>query len=113
MQPIVFISSPYNHPDRFVMEENYLKVAKLANRLIHKGVVAISPVAYGHNLLSLTEKEIPGDWDFWKAFCFTLIDKSDEVYVYKIPGWDKSGGVREEIEYATSKGIKVTYIDPE
>jgi hypothetical protein len=28
-------------------------------------------------------------------------------------GWDKSRGVREEIEFATSKGIKITYRDYE
>ena len=107
------MSSPYSHPDEKVREENYLKVAKLVNKLILKGEVAISPIAYGHNLLSVGEDEMPGDWNFWKNFCLTLLDKCDEVYVYKIPGWDKSGGVREEIEYATDKGIRITYVDPE
>ena len=31
------------------------------------------------------------------------------MIVYQMPGWENSRGVKEEIEFAKSKGIKITY----
>jgi hypothetical protein len=111
MSKLIFISSPYSHEDEKVVEENYLKVVKLASLICSKSEVAISPIVYGHTLLNYVS--MPNDWEFWKNFCLTLLEKCDEMIVYKMDGWDKSRGVKEEIEFATSRGIKITYRDYE
>ncbi|NDD98325.1 MAG: DUF1937 family protein, partial [Actinobacteria bacterium] len=40
------------------------------------------------------------DWETWKSFCLTFLKKSDEIWVYKMDGWNRSRGVAEEIEFA-------------
>lgn len=111
MSKLIFISSPYSHEDEEVVEKNYLKVVRLAGFLCSIGDVAISPIVYGHTLVK--HVRMPTDWESWKNFCLTLLDKCDEMIVYKMDGWDKSRGVKEEIEFATKKGIKIIYIDYE
>ena len=111
MSKLIFISSPYNHWDDSVIESNYFKVAKFAAKLCSEGFVVISPIVYGHNLLKL--RDFPSDWEFWQNFCLTLLDRCDEMIVYKMDGWDKSRGVKGEIEFATNKGIKIIYTDYE
>jgi hypothetical protein len=111
MSKLIFISSPYSHEDEKIVEENYLKVARFAGLLCSMGEVVISPIVYGHTLVG--HVRMPTDWMFWKNFCLILLEKCDEMIVYKMEGWDKSRGVREEIEFATNKGIKITYRDYE
>lgn len=106
---LIFISSPYSHWNDDVVEENYLKVAKLAAKLCSEGEVAITPIAYGHNLLKL--RSFPSDWEFWKNFCLTLLSRCDEMIVYKMDGWDKSKGVAEEIKFAELNNIPIKYIE--
>jgi hypothetical protein len=69
--------------------------------------VVISPITYGHTLLEY--HEMPSNWDFWKKFCLSFLERCDEMIVYQMPGWENSRGVKEEIEFAKSKGIKITY----
>lgn len=109
MSKLIFVSSPYGHPNPDVVEENYLKVTKFVSQLCSNGQVAISPITYGHTLLKY--KKMPSDWEFWKNFCVTLLTKCDEMIVYKMDGWDKSNGVAEEIRVATNLGIKIKYVD--
>jgi hypothetical protein len=104
---IIYVASPYSHPDDEVRENNFKLVAKLVADLTADGYVCMSPIVYGHTLLNF--KEMPSDWEFWKNFCLTFLEKCSEMIVYKMPGWDKSRGVKEEIEFAEKNNIKVLY----
>lgn len=106
---LIYIGSPYSHPDPEVVEGNYKKVSRLAAKLCSEGNVAFSPITYGHTLLGF--HEMPGDWEFWKSFCLSFLEKSDELLVYKMDGWENSRGLAAEIEFAESRGIKVTYLE--
>jgi hypothetical protein len=109
IQKMIFISSPYTHWSDNIVNDNYLKVAKLASKLCSEGQVAISPIVYGHNLLKI--RTFPSNWEFWKNFCLTLLSKCDEMIVYKMEGWDKSRGVAEEIKFAELNNITITYVE--
>ena len=71
--------------------------------------MVISPIAYGHNLLKY--HDMPSDWVFWKNFCLSFLECSEEMIVYKLEGWDKSTGVLDEIEIAKSMNIPIIYLD--
>lgn len=105
---IIYIASPYSSTDEKKRIENYEKVSKFTAHLISNGAVAISPIAYGHPLLGFVD--MPGDWEFWKNFCITFLEKCDEMIVLQLEGWDKSRGVLEEIEYCKNKNIPVWYM---
>lgn len=106
---LIYIGSPYSHPDPEVVEENYKKVSRLAAKLCSKGHVAFSPITYGHTLLGF--HEMPGDWEFWKSFCLSFLEKSDELLVYKMEGWENSKGLAAEIEYAMEKNIVIKWLE--
>lgn len=106
---LIYIGSPYSHPDPEVVEENYKKVSRLAARLCSEGHVAFSPITYGHTLLGF--QDMPGDWEFWKAFCLAFLEHADELLVYKMEGWENSKGLAAEIEYAKEKNITINWIE--
>lgn len=109
MEKLVYIGSPYSHPDKDVMEKNFRLVSTFAANLCAEGRVAFSPITYGHTLLGF--REMPHTWEFWQNFCLSFLAQSDELMVYKMPGWENSRGLAEEIEFAKELGIKITYIE--
>jgi hypothetical protein len=107
MKKLCFISSPYSHDDKEVVEENFRRVTRFAAELNKQGIVAISPITYGHTLVKFVT--MPTDWDFWRDFCLSLLVKCDEMIVYQMPGWDKSRGIEEEMSFARDHNIPIKY----
>jgi hypothetical protein len=106
---LVYLASPYSHPDDAMRKLNFVKVSMLAAKLASEGHVVLSPITYGHTLVDF--HEMPTDWPFWENFCITILSKCDKLLVYKMEGWDKSKGVAAEIEYAMENNIPVEYIE--
>ena len=107
VKPLVYLASPYSHQDSSVMQDRYELVCQAAADMVAEGQIAISPIAYGHTLLGY--KEMPGDWEFWQAFCLSLLAKCDRMVVLQMDGWQESRGVQAEIRYAEANGIPVDY----
>jgi hypothetical protein len=109
MSKLIYLASPYSHPEDSVRRENYLIVTKIAADLVYRGYVAISPITYGHMLLE--HAKMPTDWEFWENFCITLLEKCEKIIVCNnMVGWDKSRGVSAEIEFAKNNGIEIEYL---
>ena len=106
---LVYIASPYSHPDEYVREENFKRVSRYAALLVSEGHIAVSPITYGHTLLVF--HDMPSDYAFWQKFCLTLLAKCDKLIVYKLPGWEKSKGVADEIEFAHENSIIIEYVE--
>lgn len=111
MSKLIYIASPYSHPDDNIRIENFRKVSAFAAKLVSEGFVPITPITYGHTLLDF--REMPNNWEFWRNFCITFLNKCDEMIVYKMDGWDKSRGVLDEIDYANKLGIPIKYVEYE
>lgn len=105
---LIFVSSPYTNPDEEIRQKNYQDVSEFTADLIEKGHVVFSPILFGHTVSNI-KKGMPTDWDFWKNFCLSFLIKCDELIVYQMDGWDRSIGVKEEIEFAEKNGIKILY----
>ena len=106
---LIYLASPYTNADEAIREKNYEMVSEIAAVLTAQGYVVFSPISYGHNLIKF--KDMPGDWAFWFNFCVTFLLKCDKVIVCKMPGWEHSVGVQEEIEIASKHCIPIEFID--
>jgi hypothetical protein len=111
MDKLVYVASPYTYHDKKVVEENYRRVSRYAAEVVSQGIVALSPITYGHTLVGFSPMRT--DWTFWSNFCLTILSKCDEMHVLMIEGWDLSRGVAEEIEFAEKNNIHVTYVKAE
>jgi hypothetical protein len=108
---LIYIGSPYTHPEKEVRHRNYIEVTKIAAEIVSNGQVAISPITYGHVLLDYAK--MPSDWEFWSDFCLTLLKKCDKILVCNnMEGWDRSRGLTQEIQYAKDNDIEIEYILP-
>jgi hypothetical protein len=105
---LIYLASPYSLGDK---EENFRIVSKKAAELVSEGYTVVSPITYGHTLLKF--KNMPDDWGFWMNFCSQMLYRCDRVLVYKMPGWDASKGVQQEMSIARDHCIPIKYLEYE
>jgi hypothetical protein len=108
---MIYLASPYSHPDPASRQERYEKVSALTAALVKLGHAVFCPIAYSH---PLGERfGMAGDWETWKHIDLAFIQKCDELWVHELPGWEKSIGVTEECLKAREWGKLVEYVSEE
>jgi len=107
---MIYLASPYSHPDRTVEALRFGEVCRIAGVLMARGLVVFSPIAHTHPIAERCE--LPRGWDYWQHFDEEFICVSEKVVVAMMPGWEQSKGVQAEIVIAKDKGIPVEYLDP-
>lgn len=108
---MVYLASPYSHPDPDVRQQRFVEVCRVAARLMTEERVAVfSPVAHGHPVAEHGGLDAMAH-AFWMSQCLPFIHAADEVVVLKLDGWQDSAGVASEIQQAYLLGIPVRYIE--
>lgn len=105
---MIFISSPYSHSSKKIVQQRYKETCAYAAYLFSIGKTAISPVIVGHNLLG--HADLPSDFMFWRKYSFELLIKCEELHVLELPDWHISTGVNAEIMKAHNWNVDVKYI---
>jgi hypothetical protein len=104
---MIYLASPYSHPDPVVREKRFRMACRITARLVHAGRVVLSPVVHGHPLVGFG---LPTDWSFWQRIDRAYLARCDEVMVLVQDGWELSAGVRSELVYARELGKPVRYL---
>jgi hypothetical protein len=94
---LIYLASPYSHPDQVVREERFRRVCKAAARLIDKGEAVFCPIAHSHPIE--VHGNLQGGWDYWSKQDIPFLEMCDEIVVLGFPGWDESEGVKAELEW--------------
>ena len=106
----IYIASPYTHPSNIWKGRRYKAVLKYTAECCAKGEIVFSPIVHSHPL-TRCGIELPGDWGFWSKTDQAFIDVCSKLRVLKLTGWEKSVGVKAEIEYAMSIGKEIEYVE--
>lgn len=109
MSGLIYLASPYSHPDAEMREDRFRRVCVATAALMREGVHVYSPIAASHPLATIAE--LPTDFAFWQSYDEAMISRCSEVWVLTLPGWSESVGVREEIAIARRHGIPVRYAE--
>lgn len=107
---MIYLASPYTHPDPAVREARFQAACRQAAEMLRCGIPTWSPIAYSH---TLAEHGLPLDWAFWERFDRTFLEICSEVWVLMIDGWRESKGVAAEIGIALELGKPVVYVEPD
>lgn len=107
---MIFISSPYGHPDNQIQEYRYWATCQYGANLMLEGKLAISPLILGHTYIRHAPM-LPDHFEFWKVFSLEILRRCTEVHVLAfLNGWELSKGVEAETKFATSLGIPINFI---
>jgi hypothetical protein len=107
---LVYLASPYSHPDTSVREVRFQEVCRAAAHLMKAGLHVFSPIAHTHPI-SLAGK-LPGDWEYWKAYDETVLASCFALAVLKLDGWDQSKGIQGEVDIARRLRLTTYYTGP-
>jgi len=105
---IIYLASPYSHPDERIRHARYRMVCEKAAELMRKGFLVFSPIAHSHPLV---EFGVPGDWSYWEYYDSEMIRRCDRLVVLMLDGWDSSTGIAAEIVIARDHGLQIDYLE--
>jgi hypothetical protein len=104
-----YLAVPYTHPDFAVRESRYRSANECAAQLmVEDDLVVFSPISHSHPLSQFVGA---APHNFWMRQCLPFLAHADELLVLRLPGWEHSRGVAEEIDIANKLGIPVNFID--
>lgn len=108
---MIYLCSPYSHPDPKEMEYRFHRVAAATAWLMTHGEIVYSPIVHNHYLAC--NFTLPREWEFWRRFDLAMLVKADECWVLELDGWHKSVGVNAEIAFAIDRDIPVCFLSLE
>lgn len=107
---LVYLASPYSHRLHRIRHRRFEDVCKKAAELMQQGEQVFCPIAHSHPIEVIgMEGRKSGDW--WLKQDYAILKSCTKLLVYKMPGWDKSYGVKEEIKFAKKNKIPIEYAE--
>jgi len=110
---IVYLACPYSSRVPAVREFRFATANKVAAWVMSLGHVVFSPISHSHPISEHLPAGLLMNHEFWMAQDLPLLALADELWVYCGLGWEKSKGVRREVEEAKALGKPVRYVQPE
>lgn len=102
-----YVASPYTHPDPAVKTQRYDFAVKAAKAFTRLGYSAFVPIAYD-GLWDLDPNyTMDHSWSFWERIDLPILDKCSALILFEIPDWEKSTGVKAELQHCHDHGIPV------
>ena len=105
---MIYLASPYSHPDPAVREARFRAVCREAAEMIRSGTQVFSPVAHTHPIAAYG---LPMEWASWEKYDRMFLEMCSEVWVLMLDGWRESKGVQAEIGIARELGRPVLYVE--
>lgn len=91
------------------MKLRWAIITAVGAKLVEQGHHVFGPITESFSYVDFGTGEC--GWDYWKKHDLLMIEKCDELWVAKMPGWNKSVGVKEEVRHAYKHNKIVKYID--
>lgn len=96
---------------RIIMWWRYHNISKLAAKIMEKrNRIVFSPITHSH-IIAKKGKMKALSHEFWLGQDKWYVDRCDEVWVYKGLGFEKSTGVKREIEWALEQNKPVLLVN--
>jgi hypothetical protein len=116
---IIYLAGPYSNnapADRSRKSSAEKRIARFnaiteaARYLIERGSIVYSPLTMTHPI-DVRMKQDPGS-AFWVAFDEAFMAHCERLIVLKLPGWDASSGVANEIKFFRERGVQPEWREP-
>jgi hypothetical protein len=112
MSGLVYLASPYSHPDPLVKAERFRQACTVAGKMMKEGQCVFSPIAHSHPIEQYFEDGSVEGHDFWLKQDFAVLSHCAKLVVLAIDGWERSKGVAAEIEFAQQNQIPLEFLVP-
>jgi len=119
MKSYIYLASPYTalredgtHDD-VLMQERYMAVLDCYESLLSAGMKVYCPIVATHpaDCLHRNLKGRRFTSAFWMEVEKPFLQYASQLLVLKLPGWEKSEGVTEEIKIAIGRKLPIVYLE--
>lgn len=109
---MIYVASPFSHPDKRVKFNRVCETARLMAKLQPQHEEPLySPILHWYMASRLCA--LPDDAAYWESLNTQLIKASSAVIVLTIAGWKSSIGVKQEIALAKELQLPIHYFNAE
>lgn len=111
MNELVYVATPFSDPDPIIRQNRYLDTYWFIREQTRKypSNLYYSPIYYYYRIAqSIGARD---DADFWWGHNKLMLDAASRMLVVKMAGWEKSKGVKAEIEYMTKLKKPIKYVE--
>lgn len=106
MSGLTYLACPYSDPDPKIVQGRMDAFFEADVRLTKMGHNIVSPL---YKVQTTKYGKIDDSFGFWEKYCYELLSVCSCLIVLTLPGWEKSTGIKAEIEYARNNDIMVVY----
>jgi hypothetical protein len=108
---MIYLASPYAHPDADIRDERYRLACKAQVKLMRAGMSVFCPIAAHAGLLSmLLTAEERNSHEFWMKQDLPILERCISVHVLCLAGWHTSKGIAAEVAHAAKWKKSVIYL---
>ena len=111
-----YLASPYsvvnpssNSQAGLLRHKRFVRACKMAEELMEQGENIFCPIAHSHSIDTAARDNVH-DSEFWLKQDLSILQYAKELIVFQMYGWEKSEGIKREIQFATDLGIPVRYL---
>lgn len=108
---LIYLATPYNHPNFANRYLRFATVTKAAAELVAAGYHVYSPITHNHPVAE--SNVLPLAADYWTPFNRRILAICQRLIVLQQPGWRESLGVQAELTFAEENNIPVSYMNME
>lgn len=105
----IYLCAPYTTDDKALLISRVVEINMKAAQLMDQGYNVFSPISHSHFIADFTKADAL-DHDFWLNQDLPFIEWCEEVWIYCLPGWEESRGIKREIEHAEKLGKVIKWI---
>jgi len=103
---MIYLAQPYSHPDPTIVQTRYEIALEYCNLLRDRH--PYSPIVHWHNVAS--KHDLPTDAAFWRKYNYHMLSLASSLYILRMPGWEQSEGLANEVKYCLEKNISTRMI---
>lgn len=100
---MIYLAQPYSDPSLEVMNDRFEAALAAVAHLVRKNQLVYSPIVHFHSVAAY--HDLPRSFEFWQTMNMRMLDKADQFFVLRLPGWESSKGLTAETTYAAILGM--------
>jgi hypothetical protein len=97
MKNFIYLASPYTDPSVEIMHERFTTMLSLCSDIALARIPHYSPIVHWHPVAE--RYDMPRDVEFWWDHNVPFMLGCAAAWFIRLPGWDKSLGMRREEKY--------------
>lgn len=109
---MIYLASPYSHPDPQVRASRYSSVLPVLAALAHKRISVYSPIVHWYNVEIHCGMDLTAH-DLWKWSDCDMMNLCTDGLFLKIDGWKTSRGMEHEEQFLRNLAKPVAWVYPE